>query len=89
MVAIEDQATGLTVVAAKDNVPDEVAVTDLVSFIPLRENPEEWAEFIINKYNEVEVDRVKYNAFTKTAGFDINHTVEQLCEYYADLPAER
>lgn len=82
MVAIEAQASGLPVMAAKDNVPNEIKVTDLVSFIPLDDNPKVWAEYILRELGKSYVDREQYYNQVKEAGFDIESTAEQLYKCY-------
>ena len=43
IVLVEAQCAGLPVVASADVIPKDAKVTQLVEFIPLKDNPEEWA----------------------------------------------
>lgn len=82
IVAIEAQANGLPVVASLDNVPKEVAITDLVKFIPLSNNPDEWLSMIVSSIVLEKNTRREYNEKVVRAGFDISTTVEQLTKLY-------
>ncbi len=88
MVAIESQATGLKVVAARCNVPFDIKVTDLVCFVPLDNNPDEWAQTILND-SKTNVDRVKYYQLVKQAGFDRTNTIKQLQKTYYNCLGEK
>ena len=45
---LEAQATGLTCIASKDVIPEEVKVTPQLQFVSLEESAEVWADRILN-----------------------------------------
>lgn len=54
-----------------DVVPQEAKITDLLLYIPLRNNPEEWADVAIcMKKNQF--DRLKYKEILQKSKFNIN-----------------
>lgn len=78
---IEAQATGLPSFASKDRVPEEVAVTNLVEFIPLNNNPEKWAEVIINSTKDI-ASRRSYTQEISKSGFSIDDIALDLENFY-------
>jgi len=74
---IEAQASGLPCFASQ-NVPSQVAITDLCSFLPL-ENPEEWAEGICSTHS---TDRAVYCQKVIDAGYDISASADLLTNLY-------
>lgn len=84
IVYIEAQACGLPTFAS-DVVPEDIAVTDLVSFIPLKEDASVWAEKILKANNKMPVNKRRaYAKCVADKGYDsvLNN---DLCEYYDNL----
>ena len=75
--ALEAQAAGLRVLCS-DSVPDEVAVTDLISFLPL-DKPELWIKQIIAYHIETRDD--SYFRL-KGTNYDIEVAAKWLQEFY-------
>lgn len=46
VVAIEAQATGLTIFAAKDGITEQTKITDSLNFMTLSQTPKQWADKI-------------------------------------------
>lgn len=75
-VIIEAQATGLPCVLS-NTITKEVAITDIVTFLPLEANWLEWSGIVLNKkstYREAYAERVK------RAGYDIQDIGKQFEE---------
>ncbi|MBQ4515116.1 MAG: glycosyltransferase [Anaerolineaceae bacterium] len=87
IVAIEAQCSGLRV-AASDSVPDSVNLTGLVSFLPLSESPEYWADYIISN-QLMEKNREDMSEIIKNAGYDIKIAAEKLEDQYMMLLREK
>ena len=83
IVAIEAQCSGLRV-AASDTVPDSVNLTGLVSFLPLSESPEYWADYLINDQLMAR-NREDMSEIIKNAGYDIKIAAEKLEDQYIML----
>ena len=79
LVLIEAQAAGLPCYTSKDVVPNEAKVSDLLTFIPLDDNPEEWANVILN--NKITKRNTPKDAISSN-GYDIQKTARFLQEYY-------
>lgn len=80
IVAIEAQATGMNTFVS-DKVPKEVVVTNLVTYLNLRQSPEEWANKIISKLSEENYRSNQYDNIKKY-GYDIIETTNILYNYY-------
>lgn len=78
---IEAQASGVSCVIS-DTISDEILVTDLVYRKSLKSEAREWAEEIINLDNAHE-RRSRYQDIVD-AGFDMNHSVQVLQNFYLD-----
>lgn len=78
---IEAQATGLPSFTSKDRVPNEVAATKLVKFLPLEDNPEQWANEIIRN-TEVFWTRRSYREEILSAGYSVDDVAEKLQNIY-------
>lgn len=69
VVLVETQTNGLPIVAS-DSITKEMAVTDLISFLPLATSVSEWAMMVVNAVERVS-DRKSYADEIKDAGYDI------------------
>ena len=76
---IEAQAAGLPCLTSQDVVPMEARVCELLNFVPLQNNPEDWAEKII----EVSIEkRPDMRTLIMESGYDIRKTAMFLQDYY-------
>lgn len=78
IVTIEAQASGLKVFAS-DTIPNEVQITDLLQFVSLKKNANEWARIIL--------DNIKYkrnSTYEKIveSGYDIGAVAKKLEKIY-------
>lgn len=80
IVAIEAQAAGLKVFAS-DTIPEEVKITELVSFISLKKSKQEWAYNILKNLEKEKLRKKNYEQI-KNSGYDIKYTTEKLENYY-------
>lgn len=80
IVAIEAQAAGLKTIVSSGVIPEEIKVTDLVSFISLNDSPKKWATLILlsalnykrkSRYDEI-----------VNSGFDYKMSSESLVKIY-------
>ncbi|KJS17956.1 MAG: hypothetical protein VR69_02735 [Peptococcaceae bacterium BRH_c4b] len=71
IVLIEAQTAGLPCLTSAEVVPPEVKVTDLLSYVPLKNNPEEWAKKAFQKLNSVTHDRLQGYEKIKEGNFNI------------------
>lgn len=74
VVAVEAQAVGLTVYAAKDGITDQTKITDQFNFMSLSQSPKQWADEILVK-DLTHVDT--YEALVEK-NFEINAAAESL-----------
>ena len=79
---LEAQCAGLPCVVS-DTIPREVEMTDLISFVSLKESPSVWATKILQKYRESN-DREQYPEVIAQAGYDIHRNAEWLQNYYLE-----
>lgn len=86
LTGIEAQTNGLPCIVS-DTITKEVKLTDLVSFISIKEEPQKWAEIIIDKFNN-RIDRKDMSEEIIKAGYDINNTVKLLEKFYLDKYGE-
>ena len=84
IVNIEAQTSGLHVFVSQ-NVPDEIAITDLVTFISLNETPEDWANKIINTNINMRHD---YSIEITKNNYNIYEQAKKLEKYYKDAIKE-
>ena len=85
LVAIEAQAVGLPLLLS-DNITKEAVVTDNVEFCSLKEEPEIWADRILQIHEKAKKQpRSDMTERVRAAGFDILDTTKQLCQIYEDL----
>lgn len=80
LVLIEAQASGLPCFTSKDVVPEEAKVSDLLTYIPLKDNPKEWAAIIHSKHYE----RITPEESISQRGYSIEQTAKYLEEYYLE-----
>ena len=72
IVLIEAQCAGLPCVVSAEVIPKEAKVTDIVEYIPLNNNPEEWADNAINLCHQFSSsDRVSYKNKVQNTRFNI------------------
>lgn len=86
LTGIEAQTNGLPCIIS-DTVTKEVKITDLVSFISIKNDSKVWAEAIVNKLNEGIV-RKDMSEEIINAGYDIDSTVKLLERFYLDKYGE-
>ena len=80
MVNIEAQANGLPCVVS-DRVARLAKVTDLLSFYPLEDGTEKWAEHLL-AIKGTYIHRKKYADIVRKAGWDMRDIAEELAEIY-------
>ena len=81
IVAIEAQCAGLPVVAST-GVPDEICLTDSVTFLPVDDSADAraaWKDALTAHHSKTRRDGA---AAVRTAGYDIQAAVEQIKEIY-------
>ena len=54
IAGLEAQAAGLPTIASADVIPEDIAVTDLLHFVPLEEGPAAWADRVLSMRKEAE-----------------------------------
>ena len=77
---VEAQCTGLPCVIS-DNIPSEVAFTDLVEQMSLGEPAGKWAERLISAAGKKHA-RTSYQLDIAKAGFDIKNNASWLQDFY-------
>jgi glycosyltransferase involved in cell wall biosynthesis len=82
LVLIEAQAAGLPCVVS-DGVPREVAVTDLVEFVPLKSDIKSWASAIDRAY-QMTNERSEVQGL-RASGYDVRDTSKLLIETYEEM----
>lgn len=82
IVAIEAQSVGLPVFAS-DTIPEEVKLTNNISFIPLIEGKEFWANVIKVKVDEFK--RYDKSNIIKNKGYDVKVTSKDIEDIYRDI----
>lgn len=83
LTLIEAQSSGLPIFAS-DKISKEICVTDLVTFLPLDENPKIWANKI-SEFKKAEVDRSLYSEEVSNAGYGIEMAVQNLTNIYTNI----
>ena len=78
---VEAQATGIPVICST-NVTEEAKIIDSFTWCEIDKKPIEWAERIINIYNEFNNKRKDESKVLKTFGFDAKDTANRLEEVY-------
>lgn len=79
--AVEAQCSGLPCILS-DRITDEVAITDLVDYLPLESGPNAWADAIMHALECVGIKREMYPKAVEDAGFSLNNTVTKLMDLY-------
>lgn len=82
IVLIEAQCSGLKVLCSKDNIPDDVKVTDNIALMSLREGAKAWAEKL---FEMKDYERRSELQAVRNAGYDIETEARKLEEYYLEL----
>lgn len=78
---VETQTSGLPCVIS-DGVPAESILTNnLISVMGLKDTPEQWADHIVNRFDEERYDRSRE---VIEAGYDISTTAKWLEEFYLE-----
>lgn len=75
---VEAQAVGLPTYTSKGCVPEEVKMTEYLSFLPLEEGAKYWAETIAE--NKMTIGRPTHDLIT-AAGYDIKNTVAKYTKF--------
>ena len=79
---LEAQCAGLPCVVS-DTIPKEVEMTDLITYLSLNEQPDVWAETILQSYQQKR-NRTAYPAILTEVGYDIQKNAEWLQNYYLE-----
>ena len=83
MAMLEAQCSGLPIIAS-DKIPHEIALTDLISFEPLDNGADYWADKVLS--TQIDCDkRTLYPKQVAEAGYDIKKNAEWLQNYYLSL----
>lgn len=82
IVLVEAQSSGVICIAS-DTITKEVALTDLVSYKSLSDDPKEWAEQIINSVNLKK--RIDRSSEIRKNGYDILQESKRLEDIYQYL----
>ena len=81
VVAVEAQASDLPCILT-DTITTEVSVTDRVSFLGLHDDPQLWANAILELQPK---DRKDRSAQLQQAGYDIRYEAKRMQELYSEL----
>jgi glycosyltransferase involved in cell wall biosynthesis len=90
-IALVEAQTASLYSFASNKVPSEVKITDLLSFVDLKETPEKWADLILTPRN---YNRINMTEEVRCAGYDIKTEAAKLEQYLLDrmedlCPTER
>lgn len=82
IVLVEAQCAGLEVLTSRENIPQEVKLTNHLSFMSLKKGYQCWAQFV--------VEHAKYKRYQDVSGiiekgYDITREAVKLEEYYLSL----
>lgn len=80
VVLVENQSNGLMSFAS-DKITDEMAVTDLVNFLPIEDTEEQWVEEICNYKPSIE-NRESYRQQIIDNGYDIKSASLEMQNFY-------
>lgn len=83
IVFIEAQASGLKTYAST-NVPRDVELTDLITFVSLTKSSKKWANIIMNDNEEPLNNRKKYYSILSNTKFNINNSYKDLINIYGE-----
>ena len=85
IVLIEAQCSGLRTYTSKENIPQDVKVTEKLQFLSLKyDNAKMWAEKILYD-DKSKYDRCGDLTSIKNYGYDINTEVKVLENYYINI----
>lgn len=87
IVLIEAQAAGLKCFTSEDVVPKDVQITELLSYISLKQPAKEWADNILSCQNGYERQN-RYQEIVD-AGFDILNNAKEMQRFYCDALKKR
>ena len=79
---LEAQCAGLACVVS-NTIPKEVEMTDLITYLPLNNQPKTWCEQIL-KVSQKKNNRNQYPAILTEKGYDIRKNAEWLQNYYLE-----
>jgi glycosyltransferase involved in cell wall biosynthesis len=79
LVSIEAQCSGLPIIVS-DTVSNEIKISDLVTFVSLNSNVDEWVRNIISSYEKSK--RLDMCNIVKDAGYDIIKTAKCFEKFY-------
>lgn len=79
IVQIEAQANGLHCFSSRDVIPGESNITGNVTFIPLSNTSEQWADTIVNTNCQRDLNAI---GIIKEAGYDIKSSASRLASFY-------
>ena len=79
---LESQCAGLPCVVS-NTIPKEVEMTDLITYLPLNNQPKTWCEQIL-KVSQKKNNRNQYPAILIKKGYDIRKNAEWLQNYYLE-----
>jgi len=85
IVLIEAQTAGLPCLTSAEVVPTEAKVTDLLSYVPLQDNPEKWAKKAFQILESNKHDRLQWHEKIGKTNFNITKESRRLekilCDY--------
>lgn len=84
IVLIEAQCSGLPCVASADVIPLDAKVTELVEFVKLADNSDEWARCALSHAN-FERTRSKYGSILSKSSFDILSESKRLQMVFTEI----
>lgn len=91
IAAIEAQCAGLPVVAS-DTIPEDISITDAVTFLSLKESPEKWAEavkvYCYDQFCDCRSLRKEHSTDIMNAGYDMVQIARQVQALYKQEVAE-
>ena len=83
IVVIEAQASGLPCILS-EAIPQDVAITDLVKYYNLNQNPSEWAA-AISQYSTCKRNKLSEDNLNQMKKFDIVYISKEIEKFYLDL----
>lgn len=85
VVLVETQTAGLPCLVS-DRITREVEVTNLLTYLPIEDSPEKWAETAIRKLAETE--RRDRSGEVAAAGFEIRQMAKEMENFYLEQVGE-
>ncbi|CAH2716772.1 Putative glycosyltransferase EpsF [Neobacillus rhizosphaerae] len=80
---IEAQASGLKIFAS-NTITEEVFITDLVNYCSLKSTPNEWANRVLNGFDE-NINRSRSFTEVKSSNYDIEENAKWLENFYLNI----